>query len=295
MVYRSKKTVPLARLALAAAVAVVFLVAEVSFADMIVGRASRSWGDVKVERDGSDIPFTDGMDLKKGDIIKTGRSSGAVFELLDPYGNPITEEELFGLPGPKGCADAEGERATGLIHIKMKPITPDKERIVIQVKKGTVKSKTTPGKEAESKMVEILLKEALLKKKGTDLAASYDLGSGQTSLSTLSGLVEFDNIVYSSLPDAYFTDPFNKCEDTLNLDFVLNLTSETVGVFDLLGAGNSVDVAGGYYSIAASPPSAPLPGKAPIHDAEGGLSPEPATMVLLAVGACLPLFRRKRR
>ena len=293
MTYRSKKKVPLASLMLAA-VAVVFLAAEASFADMIVGKAKSSWGDVKVERDGSDIPFTDGMDIKKGDKIKTERHSGAVFELLDPYGNPITEEEVFGLPGPNGCADADGERATGLIHIKMKQIAPDKERIVIVVEKGTVRSKTKPGKEVESKLVEILLKKGVLKKKGTDLAASYDLGSDQSSLSTLSGLVEFDNIEYSTLPDAYFTDPGNKNADTLNLDFVLLLTSETVGVFDLLGAGNSVDVAGGYYSIVASPPSAPLPGKAPIHDAPGGLSPEPASMSLLALGAAALLRRRRK-
>jgi len=279
------------RLILVAAFVVCFT-AGTSVADLVVGKAVRSWGDAKVERDGSDIPFTDGMDLKDGDKIKTERGSGAVFELLDPYGVPITEEEVFGLPGPKGCADAEGERATGLIHIEMKQIAPDKERIVIQVKKGTVRSKTKPGMEAKAKFLEILLKEALLNKKGTELAASYDLGSDQTSLSTLSGLVEFDNIEYSTLPDFYFTDPGNKCEDTLNLNLVLNLTSETVGLFDLLGAGNSVDVSGGYYSIVASPPSTPLPGKAPIHDLPGGLSPEPASMSLLALGGVALLRRR---
>jgi len=278
---------------LAAAFAIC-LTADTIFAGIVVGKAGRSWGDAKVERGGSDIPFTEGMDLQDGDKIKTERHSGAVFELHDRFGVPITEEEVFGLPGPKGCADAEGDRGKGLIIIKKKDIGTDKRRVVIQVKKGTVKSKSKPGREIPAKLVEILIKEALLKKKGTDLAASYDLGSDQTSLSTLSGLVEFDNIEYSTLPDFYFTDPGNKCEDTLNLNLVLNLTSETIGLFDLLGAGNSVDVSGGYYSIVSSPPSTPLPGKAPIHDAPGGLSPEPATMGLLALGGAALLRRRRK-
>ena len=63
---------------------------------------------------------------------------------------------------------------------------------------------------------------------------------------------------------------------------------------DLLGAGNTVEVNADFYSIALSPPGTPLPGKAPIHMEKGGLSPEPATMSLLALGG-LAVLRKRRK
>jgi len=280
-------------LAVARLLVVLSLTAGTSFADIIVGTATRSWGTAKVERDGSDIPFTPGMDLKDGDKIKTERNSGAEYELFDRNGVPIVKEEIYGLPGTKGCADAEGERGKGLVEIRRENISPGIARIISEVIKGTAKTKTKPGKEAESKYHEMIARQGVIKKLGTELALSYDLGSDQTSLSTLSGLVGFDNIEYDTLPDAYFTDPFNKCYETLNLDFVLTLTTPTVGLFNLLGAGNAVNVSADYYSIVASPPSAPVLGLAPIHKLPGGLSPEPATMALLALGG-VALLRRKK-
>ena len=279
---------------LAAVVVVICVGADSSFASMIVGKATRSWGDVKVERGGSDIPFTPGMDLEDGDKVKTEGNSGAEYELFDRNGEPILREEIFGLPGTKGCADAEGERGTGLVELQRRNITEEIARIISKLSKGTVMTKTLPGQDAKSKFHEILAKKGLIKKKGTELALSYDLGSDQTSLSTLSGLVGFDNVEYSTLPDFYFTDPFNKSDETLNLDVVLALTTPTVGLFNLLGAGNAVNVSADYYSIVASAPISPLIGKAPIHDLPGGLSPEPATMGLLAIGGVVLLRRRKQ-
>ena len=271
---------------------VLFLTTGTTVADMVVGTAVSSWGTAKVERDGSEIPFTDGMELRHGDKIKTERNSGAIYELLDRFGDPIVREEIFGLPGAKGCADAEGERGRGLIELRRREIGTDKRRIISIVRKGTIRSRTKSGKENESKLQEFLGKRGVAKKKGTELAISYDLGSDQTSLSVLSGWVEFDNVDYDSLPDMYFTDPMNKSDETLNFGVLLSFTSETVGISELLGAGNDVNVVTDYYSIVSSPPSTPLPGKAPIHDAPGGLSPEPGTLALLAMGA-VGLLRRR--
>ena len=293
MMKRSDRTVRLATRTLATIIVVVFLAADASFASMVVGRATRSWGNVTVKRDGSTIPFVDGMDLEDGDEISTDRRSGAVYELLDRFGMAVVEEEIFGLPGPNGCADAPGDEGCGRVKIRARNVSPTERRIISDVKQGTTRTKTLPGGEEAAKRHEILIKYAAARTKGTEFALSFDPGLDQISLSTLDGLVEFDNIEYSSLPDFYFTDPGNKCEETLNLDVVLTLTTETVGLFDLLGAGNAVDVYADYYSIVASAPISPLIGKAPIHDLPGGLSPEPATMSLLAFGG-LALLRRKK-
>jgi len=276
----------------AAIVAVLFLPPGTSFAAMIVGTATGSWGTVTVTRGGSNIPFVIGMDLEDGDVIKTERRSGAVYELYDISGVPILREEIFGLPGPKGCADAEGDRGEGEVLIRGKN-RDGKRRLISEVQKGTIKGETKPGHELEAKLEEIIAKKGIVRKKGTEYAITYDLGSDLTSLSTLDGLIAFDNIEYATLPDIYFTDPLNKSDDTLDLGFILGLTSDTVSVSDLLGAGNSVNVSGGYYSLVASAPSAPLPGLAPIHSLPGGLSPEPASIGLMMLGG-VAMFKRRR-
>ena len=275
------------------ALLVVAAPAGTSLAGMIVGTATKSWGTVKVQRGGTEIPFVVGMGLEDGDRIKTERNSGAVCDLHDRSGAPVLELEVFGLPGAKGCADAEGERGKAEAQIKAKEQI-DKRKVIAKVKQGTVKGKTKPGKEAEAKLIEIIAKKAIAKKKGTEYAITYDLDSDLTSLSVLDGIVEFDNIEYGSLPDSYFTDPLNKSDATLDLDVVLGLATGTTTVSDLLGADNTVEVLGGYYSLVASAPSGPLAGKAPIHALPGGLSPEPATMGLLALGAVAVLRRRRK-
>ena len=275
-------------------ITVVVLVAETGFADLIVARATKKWGTVTLERNGVDQPFVNGMDIENGDIIKTDRGSGAVYELLDKDGIPFGEEEVFGLPGPDGCADAPGDKGRAEAELRAKIIAGEKKRIITIVKKGTTKFDTNPGGEEKAKSHEVKLPGAIARKKGTEYAISYEVDIDQTSLSTLDGLVEIDNIEYSSLPDFYFTDPGNKSDDTLNFDVILGLTNMTNGAFDLLGAGNAVDVGAGYYSIVASPPSTPLLGKAPIHDADGGLSPEPATIGLLVIGGLVMLRHRNR-
>ena len=274
-------------------IAVIGLATAAAPADMLVGRAVRSWGTATVERDGSDIPFTVGMDLEDGDVIKTERNSGAVYELYDRYDVPFAEEEIFGLPGPGGCADADGDRGKGRVKIRARN-RGSKRRIISKIKRGTTRTRTLPGGEDADKYHETIANRGLARKKGTELAMSYDEGSDLTSLSVLSGLVAIDNIDYASLPDGYFTDPFDKSADTLDLGVVLLATSETTSVSDLLGAGNSLDVGGGSYATVASAPTGPFGGRAPIHDAPGGLSPEPATMGLLAIGAVALLRRRSR-
>ena len=89
-------------------VVVLLLTGSTAFAAMIVGEAKSSWGTVTVKRGGSSLPFVPGMDLEDGDEIETDRKSGAVYELLDRNGEPILREEIFGLPGPDGCADGPG-------------------------------------------------------------------------------------------------------------------------------------------------------------------------------------------
>lgn len=271
---------------------VVLALPGTSFAGLIIGSATGSWGSATVERGGSDIPFTVGMNLEDGDVIKTERNSGAVYELYDRNGVPIVEEEIFGLPGAKGCADADGERGKAKVEIKGRNLA-DKRKVVSKIEQGTIKAKTKPGGEDKAKYYEIIAKDGIAKKKGTEYAITYDLGSNLTSLSTLDGIVEFDNIEYASLPDLYFTDPSNKSDATLNLDAVLILAGGTASVSDLLGAGNTVEVSGGYYSLVASPPSSPLSGLAPIHALPGGLSPEPGTLILLGLGGLAMLKRRQ--
>ena len=271
--------------------AAVCLAAGTSPADTILAKAGDSWGNVKVKRDGGEIPYTKGMDLKDGDEIETGRNSGAKLEWLDRGGEVFGEESIYGLPGDKGCADAEGERGKARVRIKGKDRGPDKRKTVSKLIEGTSKFEKKPGK--DSKDHEVIIRKGIARKKGTECAISYDIGSLEGSLSTLDGAVELDNIVWASLPALYFTDPGNKSFDTLNLDMVLGFTSDVVSCSDILGAGNTVDVNAGYYSILSSPPSAPVAGLAPIHALPGGLCPEPATLALLALGG-LALIRRKR-
>jgi hypothetical protein len=273
---------------------VVCLAAGTSFADTIMATAKTSWGTVKVTRDGIDINFISGMELKSGDIIKTNRKSGAIIEWKDRTGETFAEEEFFGLPGEKGCADAEGERGEAKAEIKGKDKPDNKRETISKVEKGTSRIKTVPGKEEKAKDHFAINKKTVVKKIGTEYALTYDLGSELSSLSTLAGSVEFDNIEWTSLPSSYFTNPSDKSFDTLNLDAILSLSGGIVDILDVLGAGHTVTVSADFYSIAASPPSTPAPGKAPIHLQPGGLSPEPATLSLLILGG-LAVLRRRRK
>jgi len=279
---------------LAAIAAVVCLAAGVGLADIVLAKAKSSWGTVKVERSGSDQDFVSGMDLENGDIVKTERKSGAVIEWLDRNGEVIGEESVYGLPGPDGCADADGDRGKSKIKIRGKNKPGNKRKTITELRKGTTLFKTRPGKEQQAKDHFVVDKRSVLKKKGTEVAMTSDSLLDQSSLSTLEGSADFDNIEWTSLPDGYFTDPFDKSFETIILDVVLTAASDVFDVSDILGAGNAVEVNTDFYSIAMSPPSTPLPGLAPIHKKEGGLCPEPATLLLLAGGA-VALMRRKRK
>jgi MYXO-CTERM domain-containing protein len=180
-----------------------------------------------------------------------------------------------------------------MVEIRRKT-RPTKDRIVSNVIKGTVRSKTLPGVDEAKVSHEILVKDSIARKKGTEVAISYEPDSDDVFLSTLSGAVDFDNIDYVLLPSVYFTDPGDPCADTLNLDLLMSFTDDTTGLFDILAAGNAVEVGAGYYSSVASPPLVPMLGKAPIHEMEGGLSPEPMTLALLGLGVPALLRRRRR-
>ncbi|MCD4670468.1 MAG: hypothetical protein K8S14_08475, partial [Actinomycetia bacterium] len=172
----------------------VCLVTNESLAGIIMAEAEGSWGTVKVERNGSDQDFVDGMGLEDGDIIKTDRKSGAIIKWLDSNGEVFGEERFFGLPGPDGCADADGDRGKSKAEIKGKNKPGNLRETITKIEKGTSLFKTEPGKELQAKNHFIINKKTVVKKKGTEYALTYDLVSGQSSISTLDGAVDFDNI-----------------------------------------------------------------------------------------------------